>query len=124
MRVTTFSESGGDVNASVTEQPHWQPFDEYEGLSLEKVKLVEIGRSGRAEFQLVKIEAGGNFAMHTSPDVAFCQIVRGRGKLGLPGDREIAYEGPELFIFHPGSYHDWHSIEEDTLLSVCLVSTG
>jgi quercetin dioxygenase-like cupin family protein len=107
---------------SVIEHPDRQPFEEYEGMPLDKVKLVEIARSEAAEFQLVEIEAGGAFPMHTSPQVAFCQIVRGRGKLGLPGGREIAYEGPELFIFHPGSYHDWHAIEEDTLLSVCLVS--
>jgi quercetin dioxygenase-like cupin family protein len=122
MRITTFNDLGGDVDVSVIGHPDRQPFEEYEGMPLDKVKLVEIARSEAAEFQLVEIEAGGAFPMHTSPQVAFCQIVRGRGKLGLPGGREIAYEGPELFIFHPGSYHDWHAIEEDTLLSVCLVS--
>jgi quercetin dioxygenase-like cupin family protein len=124
MRITTFKDFGGDVDVSVIVHPDQRPFDDYEGMPLDKVTLVEIARSEAAEFQLVEIGAGGTFPMHTSPQVAFCQIVRGRGRLGLPGGREIAYEGPELFIFHPGSYHDWHSIEEDTLLSVCLVPSS
>src|SRR5215217_6713978 len=70
------------------------------------------------------IAAGGHFAMHASPDIAFCQVVRGRGKLGLPGGTEISYEAPELYVFHPGALHDWHDVEEDTLLSVCLVRAG
>jgi quercetin dioxygenase-like cupin family protein len=124
MRVTTFTVSGEDVNASTEEHPGWQPYEEYDGQPLEDVRLVEISQVREAEFQLVEIKAGGSFVMHTSPDVAFCQIIRGRGKLGLPGDREVEYQGPELYIFHPGSYHDWHDIEEDTLLSVCLVKQG
>jgi hypothetical protein len=27
-------------------------------------------------------------------------------------------------VFHPGALHDWHDVEEDTLLSVCLVRAG
>jgi hypothetical protein len=27
-------------------------------------------------------------------------------------------------VFHPGSLHDWHDVEEATLLSVCLVRAG
>lgn len=121
MRVTTFTVSGVDVHASAEQRPGWKLFEEYDGQSLKDVRLVEISQVPGAEFQLVEIKAGGNFVMHTSPDVAFCQIIRGRGKLGLPGDKEVEYRGPELYIFYPGSYHDWHDIEEDTLLSVCLV---
>jgi quercetin dioxygenase-like cupin family protein len=124
MRVTTFTVSGEDVYASAEEDPVWKPFEEYDGQPLKDVRLVAISQVPGAEFQLVEIEAGGSFVMHTSPDVAFCQIIRGRGKLGLPEDREVEYRGPELYIFHPGSYHDWHDIEVDTLLSVCLVKQG
>jgi hypothetical protein len=54
--------------------------------------------------------------------LAFCQIVRGRGRLGLPDGRSLAYEGPELYVFLPDTLHDWHDVEEDTLLAVCLVA--
>jgi quercetin dioxygenase-like cupin family protein len=121
MRVTTFIADGDTVRAEVAKEPPWQPFSEYDGKPLERVQLVEVEKLSLGEIQLVEIAAGGRFAMHTSPDVAFCQIVRGKGKLGLPGGTEISYEGPELYVFHPGSLHDWHDIEEDTLLSVCLV---
>ena len=40
----------------------------------------------------------------------------------LAGGRD--YEAPELYVFHPGALHDWHDVEEDTLLSVCLVRAG
>jgi quercetin dioxygenase-like cupin family protein len=121
MRVTTFIADADNVRADVVKEPSWQPFSEYDGQPLEGVQLVEVEKLSLGEIQLVEISAGGRFAMHTSPDEAFCQIVRGRGKLGLPGGTEISYEGPELYVFHPGSLHDWHDIEEDTLLSVCLV---
>jgi quercetin dioxygenase-like cupin family protein len=120
MRVTTFIAEGGTVRSEVAKEPAWQPFSEYDGKPLERVRLVEVEKLSLGEIQLVEISSGGRFAMHTSPDVAFCQIVRGKGKLGLPGT-EISYAGPELYVFHPGSVHDWHDIEEDTLLSVCLI---
>lgn len=101
--------------------PLWQPFEEYDGKPLERVRIQDLLEPPGAIVQLVEIAAGGSFAMHSSPDVAFCQIVRGRGKLGLPDGRELAYEGPELYVFQPDTLHDWHEVVEDTLLSVCLV---
>lgn len=121
MRVTTFTARVDEVDARVSPEPAWQPFDEYDGKPLVGVRLVVVEQLPLGEIQLVEIARGGHFAMHTSPDIAFCQVVRGRGKLGLPDGRELAYEGPELYVFHPGSLHDWHDVEEDTLLSVCLV---
>jgi hypothetical protein len=121
MRVTTFTAEGDEVQARVEEEPGWEPFPEYEGKPLRGVRLVVVEKLALGEIQLVEIAAGGHFAMHTSSDVAFCQIVRGSGNLGLPDGREIPYRGPELYVFQPGSLHDWHDIEEDTLLSVCLV---
>lgn len=124
MRTTRFGAGADGVVSAVTDRPMWQPFEVYNGKPLQGVRLFEIDEVPGAEFQMVEIAAGGHFAMHTSPDVAFCQIVRGRGKLGMPDDRETQYRGPELYIFHPGSLHDWHDVEEDTLLSVCLIRQG
>jgi quercetin dioxygenase-like cupin family protein len=121
MRVTIFSEVGGEVRADVTTMPAWQPFEEYDGKPLSGVRLTEVLSLTFGDVQLVEIAAGGHFAMHTSLDAAFCQVVRGRGKLGLPDGGELPYEGPELYVFLPGSPHDWHEVEEDTLLAVCLV---
>jgi quercetin dioxygenase-like cupin family protein len=122
MRTSVFELSDGMVSPAVTERPSWEPFEEYDGKPLKQVGLVEVIEFPHGAIQLVEIRAGGSFAMHSSPDVAFCQIVRGRGKLGLPDGTEINYDGPELFVFLPDTLHDWHDIEEDTLLSVCLVS--
>lgn len=123
MRTTVFRLSDGVV-FDVEEMPPWQAFEEYDGKPLDRVSLVELLQPPGAEIQLVEIEAGGGFVMHSSPDVAFCQIVKGKGKLGLPDGSELAYEGPELYLFLPETEHDWHDIVETTLLSVCLVEQG
>jgi quercetin dioxygenase-like cupin family protein len=124
MRVTTFTDEGDRTGVRPSSSPAWTPFDSYDGKPLEGVRLVVVERLALGEIQLVEIAAGGRFAMHASPDVAFCQVVRGRGKLGLPGGTELAYQAPELYVFHPGALHDWHDVEETTLLSVCLVRAG
>ena len=121
MRTTVFELNDETVMTDVRDEPSWQPFEEYDGKPLERVWVQDLIEPEGALVQLVEIAAGGSFAMHSSPDVAFCQIVRGRGKLGLPDGRELSYEGPELYVFLPGTLHDWHDVEEDTLLSVCLV---
>lgn len=121
MRTTIFELDDLTVTTEAHDEPSWQPFEEYDGKPLERVRVQDLIEPEGALVQLVEIAAGGNFAMHSSPDVAFCQIVRGRGTLGLPDGRELEYDGPELFVFLPGTLHDWHDVEEDTLLSVCLV---
>lgn len=122
MRVTEFTDHDGTVQAAVSEAPDWQPFEQFDGEPLDRVELVEINQAGGAEMQLVRIAAGGHFAMHSSPDIAFCQIIEGAGTLRLPEGHELTYEGPELYVFHPGTLHEWVDVTADTLLSVCLVS--
>jgi quercetin dioxygenase-like cupin family protein len=121
MRTTIFDLQDGSVEARVEESPRLEPLAEYDGKPLKGVRVRDLIEPPGALIQLVEIAAGGQFAMHSSPDVAFCQVIRGRGKLGLPDGRELDYEGPELYVFLPGTLHDWHAIAEDTLLSVCLV---
>lgn len=123
MQTTIFTLVGDRIDTTVNATPEWKPFDEFEGKPLDRVRLVELLTASSAEVQLVEIAAGGRFAMHSSPKMAFCQVVRGKGKLGLPDGRELAYEGPELYVFLPNTLHDWHDIERDTLLSVCLIGT-
>ncbi|MGH8871121.1 MAG: hypothetical protein ACRDWS_04020 [Acidimicrobiia bacterium] len=120
MRTTVFRLEDG-VGYEVNGAPDWEPFEEYDGRTLDQVSLVEVLQVPGGEIQLVEIKSGGSFAMHSSPDVAFCQVVRGRGSLGLPDGTELSYQGPELYVFLPATEHDWHGITEDTLLSVCLV---
>jgi quercetin dioxygenase-like cupin family protein len=122
MRVTTFTEHNGTVETTVDQAPSWQPFEQFDGKPLDGVGLVELGRTAEAELQLVRIAAGGHFAMHSSPDIAFCQVVEGAGTLRLPDGRELAYEGPELYVFHPHTLHEWADVTADTRLSVCLVT--
>jgi quercetin dioxygenase-like cupin family protein len=121
MRVTTFTEHDGTVEPAIDDAPTWQPFEEYDGESLDGVELVELGQTAGAELQLVRIAAGGHFAMHSSSDTAFCQIVEGAGTLRLPDGRELTYRGPELYVFHPHTLHEWCAVTSDTLLSVCLL---
>jgi quercetin dioxygenase-like cupin family protein len=121
MRTTIFELRSGEVAPIVQDEPAWQPFEEYDGKPLERVRVQDLVEPPGGLIQLVEIRSGGSFAMHSSPDVAFCQIVRGRGRLGLPGGSELDYSAPELYVFQPGTLHDWHAVEEDTLLSVCLV---
>jgi quercetin dioxygenase-like cupin family protein len=121
MRTTIFELRSGAVVTDVREEPDWRSFTEYDGEPLDRVRVQDLLEPSGALIQLVEIAAGGSFAMHSSPDVAFCQIVRGRGKLGLPDGSELDYAAPELYVFLPGTLHDWHGVEEDTLLSVCLV---
>lgn len=120
MRTTVFRlETGVEVETAPV--PAWTPMAVFDGKPLDRVSLVEVLEVPGGAIQLVEIRAGGAFAMHSSPDVAFCQVVSGSGKLGLPDGVELAYQGPELYVFLPGTEHDWHSVTEDTLLSVCLV---
>jgi quercetin dioxygenase-like cupin family protein len=121
MRTTIFALEAGSVETRVEEPPQWEAFEQYDGKPLERVRVRDLLEPPGGLIQLVEIGTGGHFAMHSSPDVAFCQVVRGRGKLGLPNGRELEYAGPELYVFLPGTLHDWHAIEEETLLSVCLV---
>jgi quercetin dioxygenase-like cupin family protein len=121
MRTTIFELRSGAVVTDVRDEPEWQPFSEYNGEPLDRVRAQDLLELSGALIQLVEIGGGGSFAMHSSPDVAFCQVVRGRGKLGLPDGRELDYAAPELYVFLPGTPHDWHGVQDDTLLSVCLV---
>ncbi|MTV26275.1 hypothetical protein FTX61_12760 [Nitriliruptoraceae bacterium ZYF776] len=121
MRMTRFVLDGDDVRAEVQDAPPWEATPTFDGQDLRGVSTAPLDEVPRAEIQYVRIEAGGHFVMHTSPDLAFCQVIHGRGLLRLPDGTELAYEGPELFVFHPGSLHEWDRIEEDTLLSNCLV---
>jgi quercetin dioxygenase-like cupin family protein len=123
MRATVFDLQDDRVTRTVIASPKWEPFLEYESEPLRGVSLFELKAVMNAELQMVAIAAGGHFAMHTSPDVAFCQIVKGRGTLSLP-DEEVVYIAPELYVFLPGSLHEWKDILEDTLLTVCLVKQG
>jgi quercetin dioxygenase-like cupin family protein len=121
MKTTIFELQGETVEPRLIEGPDWLPMDEYDGQPLKQVRYVDLLESPHAVVQLVEIAAGGSFAMHSSPDLAFCEVVRGRGTLGIPDGRELSYAAPELYVFLPGTLHDWHDVEEHTLLSVCLV---
>ena len=81
MRVTVFSAIDGGVRTEVTATPAWQLLEEYDGNALRGVRLTEVLGLAYGDVQLVEIAAGGYFAMHTSADSAFCQIVSGRGRL-------------------------------------------
>ena len=80
-----------------------------------------LHESANGTMLLIRMRAPGGYPMHAGGDFAFCQVVEGRGKVGLPDGRTVSFNGPELYIFEPGTTHDWHDITEDTLLAICLV---
>lgn len=121
MRVTVFDVDGDFVRADVRPEPRMDVEPRWQSEPLEGVRIHRIERRAGVELQLVEIAKGGRFAMHSSPGVAFCQVVTGAGKLGLPGERWIEYRGPETYVFHPHTRHDWHDIGEDTLLAVAIL---
>ena len=124
MRVTVFDIVNGEISANVREAPELDPVPYLDRQALHGVGVYRIEDRGEVELQLVEIAAGGGYVMHSSPKLAFCHIVRGRGKLGLPTGSALDYVGPETYVFHPGTLHDWHDIEEDTLLAVAIVPDG
>ncbi|MGH2776999.1 MAG: hypothetical protein ACRDJT_16425 [Actinomycetota bacterium] len=121
MKATIYGVQESRVTREVIPEPDWKKFSSYDGKTLVLVDLVELRSVRNAELQMVRIRRDGHFVMHSSPDVAFCQIVAGRGSLILPGNQIVGYNAPELYVFMPGSLHEWSDIQEDTLLSVCLV---
>jgi hypothetical protein len=73
MRTTVFDLRSGGVVTDVREEPNWRPFEEYDGKPLERVRVQDLLEPTGALVQLVEIAKGGSFAMHSSPDVAFCR---------------------------------------------------
>lgn len=125
MRTTIFDlGADGQVHVRVDEEPTFVPQSEFDGAPLVGVRLHELENRGDIELQLVEIAAGGHYVMHSSPKLAFCHIVRGSGHLGLPDGTSLAYEGPETYVFHPDTRHDWHDVRADTLLAVAIVPDG
>lgn len=122
MRTITVSLSmDGKPRSHIDETPAFETFEAWGDEPLERVRLHQIERRGEIDLQLVEIAAGGRFAMHSSPKLSFCQVVHGTGQLGLPDGSSVAYRGPETFIFHPDTLHDWHDVSEGTLLAVAIV---
>jgi quercetin dioxygenase-like cupin family protein len=121
VRVTVFRREGDELVADVRDAPAFEPFADWEGQPLRGVRLDELAAGPPADLQVVEIARGGHFVMHSSPHLAFCQIVRGHGTLRLPDGRDLGYAAPELYVFEPHTLHEWHSVVEDTLLSVCIV---
>ena len=124
MRVTVFRNDEDGVSPQVTAAPTLEPLPDWDGQALSGVRLHSIEERGDIQLQLVEIDAGGHFVMHSSPKLAFCHIVRGAGRLGMPGGRSLAYRGPETYVFHPDTLHDWHDVTEATLLAVAIMPDG
>lgn len=125
MKTTIFQlDQDGEVRPIVDATPTFAAFESFEGEPLDGVHLHEIVTRGEIELQHVRIAAGGHFVMHSSPKLAFCHIVEGEGKLGLPDGRALSYRGPETYVFLPDTCHDWHEVTFDTLLAVALMPDG
>ncbi|QBI20645.1 hypothetical protein ER308_14485 [Egibacter rhizosphaerae] len=121
MRFTVFEKRGDEVGARVVEKPEFEPFTHFDGAPLRAVQRADVTSAPGVRTEMVHIAAGGHFVMHASPDVAVCNVIRGRGELVLPQGEVLGYEAPELYVFLPDTLHEWRNIEADTLLSTALV---
>lgn len=109
---------GGTVAG--TDRPAPTPLEEVEGTPVTGVRLWARDIGARVRVEVIEIDVGGELPMHAGPHFATCQVVRGRGQLGLPAG-DVAFDGPAMFTFEPGASHSWHSIEEPTLMTTCVV---
>lgn len=121
MLITLVSERDGQVVATEL-APQWQQLGEWQGVPFRGISFTALLEAGPGQAVLNRFDAGAEAPLHSAEQFAFIQVVRGRGRLGLPDGTEVAFEGPHLFLFQPGTRHTWHAIEEETLLSICLVS--
>ena len=118
MRVLHFEAGADGVNVRAS-TPEPQPLAA-DGLPSEGVRLwAEAQPWGRTE--VVELAAGGHLGMHSGPDPAICQIVRGRAKVGLPGGEDVLFAAPDVLVFAPGADHSFHSIEEPVTLTITVV---
>ena len=122
MKITHVLLNGTDVDVDVVDDLQFTPLHEVNGQRIEGVSVANIPFMPNAQAHFVRIEAGGNFVLHTGPESGFVHVVRGRGKLVLPEGTRVHYVAPELFLFKPQTLHGWGDIEEDTLMAACLIS--
>jgi quercetin dioxygenase-like cupin family protein len=122
MLVTLIEERDGNVVARKLE-PEWQKLETWQGVPFRGISFSALLEAGPGQVVLNHFEEGAEAPEHSADQFAFIQVVRGRGKVGLPDGSEVAFDGPHLFLFQPGTRHTWHDVEEETLLSICLVSS-
>ena len=121
MLITLVEERDGKVVATPLE-PEWQQLEEWQGVPFRSIAFSALLEAGPGQAALNLFQPGAEAPEHSADQFAFIQVVRGRGKMGLPDGTEVAYDGPHLFLFRPGARHTWHDVEAETLLSICLVS--
>jgi hypothetical protein len=118
MRVLHF-EPGADGVIVRSRTPEPEPLAA-SGLSSDGVRLwAEVRPWGRME--VLELAAGGHLGMHSGPDPAICQIVRGRGMVGRPDGDDVPFAAPGVLVFEPGADHSFHSIEEPVTLTITVV---
>ena len=121
MRTTILRRGRGLVDITVTEAHAWRAVAQWQGDAVEGVENVEVHRSANSATLLVRMAAGARFPMHAGAVFTVCQVVCGRGRLGLPGGREIEFVAPELYVFEPGTEHAWYG-EEPVIMSITEVA--
>ncbi len=123
MRATILRLRGGAVVPEEAPDGGWRAVTEWDGSEVTATENVEIHRSPNGMVLLVHLRAGGFFPLHAGRVYSVCQIVSGRGILGLPDLLELPYSAPQLFVFEPGTLHSWRA-SEDTLFSVCEIAAS
>jgi quercetin dioxygenase-like cupin family protein len=112
---------GNGVDVTVMPAPSWYAVEEWNGVNVTGTHNAQIHEWAHGRILLVRIAAGGRFPMHAGSVYTICQIVTGRGSVGLPDGEILAYRAPEVLIFEPGTPHAWIALE-NTEFSVCEIA--
>ena len=80
--------------------------------------------SGRepAVLSMVTCEPKSTIATHAGPQTALCYVIRGRGRLTLPGTVAIDYQPNDCIVFKPRTLHGWENGDEPLALLCVTVS--
>lgn len=105
---------GPEVDAARAHEPQWT--DAVDGVSAAALPSIP-----GAALQLCRIPVGGRLPLHDAPAPVFIAVLSGRGTIGMSDGSQVRYAAPTIIVCQPGAPHDWHDIEQDTLLAVCTV---
>jgi quercetin dioxygenase-like cupin family protein len=122
MEITEFFVSGERTEVRPVEARP-EPL-EFDGRTLQEILYWKDEAAPEVRIEVVELSPGADLPMHAGEGFAFCQVVSGKGAVGLPGGDKVPFAAPELLLFEAGSQHSWCDIEEHTVLTICVVGVS
>lgn len=123
MKSTVITLKNGRSVPETVDEPSLQPFTNYGGLPVTGATWYEVA-SQDGTVGLSTISPGGHFPTHEVHTTTIVNVVQGRGRIAIGDEPPRRFVGPELFVFAAGTVHDWHDIEEHTLMILVSLPTS